>query len=190
MGDASDEELELPVIIEQANHNSSDIASSSQITFKFCIAVKKGLLETASSWGSLYLELSIITDPTDIDGPKNDNNEIETGLSTFGQENEDLESESSDEEEDEENTPDTIKNMEESGRALETPQPYHKKQDLPWLVMGTSSCHLYLINLDLLLIRLCDKCKNLQESESLYYGKFLLTKIVEFPPQLEITRDL
>ena len=73
----------------------------------------------------MYLEWSIITDPTDIDGPENDENEIETGPSTIGSE-ENEESESSDEEGDEENTLDTINNVEESGRVLdcvENPRP-------------------------------------------------------------------
>jgi len=118
MGNASDEEQ--PAVVEQVD--APDIATSSQMTF--CVAVKKGSLSTASSQGSLYLEWSIITDPTDIDGPEDDN-EIETGSSTIGGE-ENEESESSDEEGDEENTPDTINNIEESGRALdhvETPWP-------------------------------------------------------------------
>ena len=118
MGNASDEEQ--PAVVEQVD--APDIATSSQMTFR--VAVKKGSLSTASSRGSLYLEWSIITDPTDIDGPENDN-EIETGSSTIGGE-ENEKSESSDEEGDEENTPDTINNIEESGRVLdrvETPQP-------------------------------------------------------------------
>ena len=90
MGNASDEEQ--PAVVEQVD--APDIATSSQMTFR--VAVKKGSLSTASSRGSLYLEWSIITDPTDIDGPENDN-EIETGSSTIGGE-ENEKSESSDEE--------------------------------------------------------------------------------------------
>jgi hypothetical protein len=86
-------QMEQPVIIEQAD--ASDIATrstqagsgGSQITFR--VAVKKGSLSTASSRGSLYLEWSIITDPTDIDGPEDsddiNDSEIasETGPATF-----------------------------------------------------------------------------------------------------------
>lgn len=101
MRNASDEES--PVIsVKQVDRNESDIASSSQIIFH--AAVKKGPLSTASSWGSLYLEWSIITDPTDIDGPENDND--------FEEENKESESKSSnDEKGDKENTPDSIDNI-------------------------------------------------------------------------------
>jgi hypothetical protein len=96
MRNASDEPEELPVIsIEQADRNES-----AQIIFR--AAVKKGSLSTASSQGSLYLEWSIITDPTDIDGPENDDDS--------GGENKDSESESessNDEKGDEENTLDS-----------------------------------------------------------------------------------
>ena len=134
MGNASDEEQ--PAVVEQVD--APDIATSSQMTFR--VAVKKGSLSTASSRGSLYLEWSIITDPTDIDGPENDN-EIETGSSTIGGE-ENEKSESSDEEGDEENTPDTINNIEESGRVLdcvETPQPLALQKNSPSL-----TCRGYL----------------------------------------------
>jgi hypothetical protein len=126
VNNSSDEEQ--PAVVEQID--APDIATSSQMTF--CVAVKKSSLSMASSRGSLYLEWSIITDPTDIDGPENDD-KIETGSSTIdGEENE--ESESSDEEGDEENTPDTIDNIEKSGRALdyvETPQPLLLINSLP-----------------------------------------------------------
>jgi hypothetical protein len=62
------------------NPHAPDIASS-QMTFR--VAVKKGSLWTASPRGSLYLEWSIIRDPTDINGLENDD-EIETGSSTIG----------------------------------------------------------------------------------------------------------
>jgi hypothetical protein len=80
----------------------------------------------------LYLEWSIITDPTDIDGPENDD-EIGTGSSTIGGEGKE-EPGSSDEEGDKENTPDIINNIEESGRVLdclETPRPFAPINPLP-----------------------------------------------------------
>ena len=76
MGNASDEGQ--PAVVEQVN--APDIATSSQMTFR--VAVKKGSLSTASSRGSLYLEWSIITNPTDIDGPENDE-EIETWIEHY-----------------------------------------------------------------------------------------------------------
>lgn len=124
MGNASDDEP--PVIIEPADCNESGVlVPNSQVIFR--VAVEKGSLSTASSRGSLYLEWSIITDATDIDGPENDDNdsdEIKTGPSTFGEESEESESSGEDGPGDEENTPDSIDNMEESGtgRPLESPQ--------------------------------------------------------------------
>jgi len=47
--------------------------------------------------------------------------------------------------------------------------------DMPWVVAV-----MFDISRELLKIESCDKHENSQECESLYYGKFLLTKIVDF----------
>ena len=94
MGGASNKEQ--PAVIEQTN--ASEMASGSQITFRVAVNLK-GSLSADPSQESSNFEWSIITDPIDVDGPKNGDGEIGTGSIT--------ESESSDEERDEENAPGT-----------------------------------------------------------------------------------
>ena len=101
-------------VIDQGN--PSDISGGSLITFR--IEVEKGALAAESSQGSSYFEWSIMMDPIDIDGPDSEGLEDEvkiTGQSTMNNEPEF----SDNEEEDEENVPDVIDDVDESGRALD-----------------------------------------------------------------------
>ncbi|KAF8156091.1 hypothetical protein B0H34DRAFT_676160 [Crassisporium funariophilum] len=87
--------------------NASDIATGLQHTF--CVKIDEGALATGLFIKPAFIEWSIVTDPTDIDGPANtqddtalSNNEEPSGLEIEGDKGSD-----------------TIDNLYESGRAVE-----------------------------------------------------------------------
>jgi hypothetical protein len=111
MKNASDEDAsegnQPAAIIDEGN--TSNISGSSLITFR--IEVEKGALAAEPSQGSSYFEWSIVMDPIDIDGPEEQEDQV------------DNEAEFSDDEEG--NVPDVIDDVEENGRALDEAETFH-----------------------------------------------------------------
>ena len=103
-------------VIEQGD--PSEISTLDHQFTQFRVAIPKGALTAGSSRGSSYFEWSIVTDPAEIDEVEEGKGEDEIGQTTDAGEGND-EIELSDDEGGEENGPDEIDNVCETGRELD-----------------------------------------------------------------------